>query len=688
MSPSLSEEERKGLLRRIKWLLLLRVVILSFFVGATALVYLLRGETENVTTLRSLQFPLIAAYLFSVGSALALPWIRHVVLFAHAQVSFDVLLVTGVVSVTGGSQSPFPFLYNLAIMNGSILLFYRGALTTAGFSSVCYLGLLSWIYLKLPSTSGATLAPLVLGLTLNVPTFFIIAFLSGFLAHKLYETERLLQEKQREYLDLEALKEALTQGVGSGVAITDLKGEINYFNTQAQNLTRLGHETVIGKKLTEIFPSLPHSFESPQRPTRVAFNDFAYVDPDGHNKHLRLTLAPLSNPAQAAIGFVAIFEDITKQKEMEEKIRWEEEMRKARERELTGVKPAVGGDTRFQFEGVMGQSGGMDKIYQLIQKVTATNANVLITGESGTGKELVARAIHTNGPRRDRPFVAVNCGAIPENLMESELFGHVRGAFTGAVSDHDGLFKQADGGTVFLDEVGELPLNLQVKLLRVLQEKAFTPVGGSKQMKVDVRLISASNKNLRKEMENGRFREDLFYRLNVVQMILPPLRSRKEDIPSLTLYFIRKFARGLNKPVEEISSGSLMCLMNYSYPGNIRELENIIEHAVAVTNLNILTEDDLPAYVKSVSLSEEFELFEKTAPGGADAFFHKMISLDEELSTHEKCLLLGALKRAGGVQKKAAELLGINYRSFRHRMEKYSLLNMKEQGARQDQPEG
>lgn len=687
MSSPLSEDERKGLLRRIKWLLLLRVVILSFFVGATALVYLVRGETENEITLRSLQFPLIAAYLFSVGSALALPWMKHLVLFAHVQVNFDVLLITGIVLLTGGPQSPFPFLYNLAIMNGSILLFYRGALTTAGFSSVCYLGLMSWIYLKWSSTSGATLAPIVLGLTLNLPTFFIIAFLSGFLAHKLYETERLLQEKQREYLDLEALKEALAQGVGSGVAITDLKGVINYFNTQAQNLTALGHNTVIGKKLTEIFPSLPHSFEAPRGQTRVAFNDFAYVDPEGTNKHLRLTLAPLSNPAQASIGFVAIFEDVTKQKEMEEKIRWDEEMRKARERELVGGKTEVG-DTSFQFEGVVGQSGGMDKIYQLIQKVTATNANVLITGESGTGKELVAKAIHTNGPRRDRPFMAVNCGAIPENLMESELFGHVRGAFTGAVSDHDGLFKQADGGTVFLDEVGELPLNLQVKLLRVIQEKAFTPVGGNKQIKVDVRLISASNKNLRKEMENGRFREDLFYRLNVVQMILPPLRSRKEDVPSLTLYFLRKFARALNKPVEEISSGSLMCLMNYSYPGNIRELENIIEHAVAVTNLNILTEDDLPAYVKSVSLSEEFELFEKTAPGGGDAFFHKMISLDEELATHEKCLLLGALKRASGVQKKAAELLGINYRSFRHRMEKYSLLNMKEQGAKQDEAEG
>ena len=197
----------------------------------------------------------------------------------------------------------------------------------------------------------------------------------------------------------------------------------------------------------------------------------------------------------------------------------------------------------FHFEGVIGKSGGIEKIYHLIQKVAASSTNVLISGESGTGKELVARAIHLNGPRQGKPFIAVNCGAIPENLIESELFGHVRGAFTGAVSDHTGLFKQADQGTIFLDEVGELPLHLQVKLLRVLQEKSFTPVGGSKPIKVDVRVISATNRELRKELEEGRFREDLFYRLNVVQMVMPPLRTRKEDISALAHYFLAEVCR-------------------------------------------------------------------------------------------------------------------------------------------------
>ncbi|MFQ5902729.1 MAG: sigma-54 interaction domain-containing protein, partial [Candidatus Binatia bacterium] len=490
---------------------------------------------------------------------------------------------------------------------------------------------------------------------------------------------RLLRLKQKENVDLEALKEALIQGVGSGVAITDIRGYINYFNAQAQTLTSLREETVRGKKLSHIFPALKYNFDGVQELKRIIVNDFSFTDPQGRNKHLRLTLAPLSDPTEQPIGFVSIFEDITKHKELEEKIRLEDEMRKARERELTDDKSDEA-KRAFRFEGVVGQGGGVDKIYRLVQKVAATDTNVLITGESGTGKELVARAIHLNGPRGERPFVAVNCGAIPENLIESELFGHVRGAFTGAVSDHDGLFKQADGGSIFLDEVAELPLHLQVKLLRVLQDKSFTPVGGSKQIKVDVRVISASNKELRKEMEKGRFREDLFYRLNVVQMTLPPLRNRKEDIPTLTQHFVRKFAGALNKQVEEISSEALMCLMNYPYAGNIRELENIIEHAVTVTNKNILTEDDLPAHLKGVSISEEYQLFEKTTPGG-DLFFNKGTSLDEELATHEKCLLLGALKRSNGVQKRAAELLGINYRSFRHRLEKYELLNIKNHGA-------
>ena len=670
-------DENKKLTEKIRWLLLLRVVILSFFLGATALFHFF-GTEGDVAYLISLSIPLVLAYVISIISVAVLPKQGNLRLFAHAQVCFDVILITGIIWITGDIASPFSVLYNLAVMNGAILLFYRGAFFTAACSSLSYSALLLWSRF-LSSGQGtpltwSTLIPIVL----SISSFFVIAWLSGFLANKLSETEQLLKEKQIDYQELDAFKDALLQGIGSGVAITDPDGRINYFNQQAQALTMLDEANLKGKRLDQVFPGLSYDFQRNRSAGALVTDELALANSStqGAAKQIRLTLAPLSNSNGQPIGFLSIFEDITRQKQIEEKVRLEEELRRAREVELNQTSPASD-NPEFHFEGVIGKSGGIEKIHQLIQKVAASSTNILISGESGTGKELVARAIHLNGPRHSKPFIAVNCGAIPENLIESELFGHVRGAFTGAVSDHTGLFKQADQGTIFLDEVGELPLHLQVKLLRVLQEKSFTPVGGSKPIKVDVRVISATNRELRKELEEGRFREDLFYRLNVVQMVMPPLRSRKEDIPALAHYFLRKFAASHDKKVEEISSGALMQLMNHPYPGNVRELENIIEHAVAVTNKNILTEEDLPQHIKSLPIGEEVDLFEKTAPGGADLFFSKGLSLDVELETHEKCILLGALKRANGVQKRAAEILGINYRSLRHRLEKYDLLNSK-----------
>ena len=667
-------DERQNLAEKIRWLLFLRVVILTCFLGATALFHFFRHEGDP-HIFYALLVPLIAAYVISFGSGLLLPRIGDLRIFAHAQVDFDVLLITGIIWITGDIASPFPFLYNLAVMNGAILLFYRGAFFTAGFSSLCYAALLTAAESLNRGNGAPSLWPPLMPVVLNVGSFFTIAWLGGFLASKLSDTEKLLKAKQIDYQELETLKETLLQGVGSGVAITDAQGRINYFNGQAQKLTALQEANVKGKRLDQIFPGLSYTFEGAHN-GRVVTDEIQFANPRGIQKQLRLTLAPLSNPGNQLIGYVSIFEDISKQKQFEEKARLEEELRKARDFERREPRDETK-EAEFHFEGVLGKSGGIEKIYHLLRKVAAGNTTVLITGESGTGKELIARAIHFNGPRRDKPFVAVNCGAIPETLIESEIFGHVRGAFTGAVADHVGLFKQADQGTIFLDEVGELPIHLQVKLLRVLQEKTFTPVGGNKQIKVDVRVISATNKELRKEMEEGRFREDLFYRLNVVQIVMPPLRDRKEDIPVLAQFFLRKFAGSHGKQVEEISTAALMHLMSYPYPGNVRELENILEHAVAVCNGNILSEEDLPAHIKGVPIAEESELFEKTAPGGADVFFSKGLSLDAELETHEKCILLGALKRANGVQKRAAEILGINYRSLRHRLEKYGLLNSK-----------
>ena len=322
------------------------------------------------------------------------------------------------------------------------------------------------------------------------------------------------------------------------------------------------------------------------------------------------------------------------------------------------------------FNNLVSHSPKMLKIFNLIKQVGATKTNVLISGESGTGKELVARAIHQTSPRNGKPFVTINCSAIPENLMESELFGYVKGAFTGAVTNKKGLFETAHGGTVFLDEIGDLSPLLQVKLLRVIQEREFIPVGDTQTVSVDVRLISATNKDLEQEIIQGRFREDFFYRLNVVHIHLPPLRERREDIPLLAQYFLEKYSRELGKDIRSISSYALDVLMKYNFPGNVRELENIIERSVALENSNIVLPDSLVlSEHKREGRKTELPSFHLTSAG---------MDLEKELSELEKELLQHALQLSNGVIKKAAELLNLSFRSMRWKIKKYDLKGFKE----------
>jgi two-component system, NtrC family, response regulator AtoC len=262
---------------------------------------------------------------------------------------------------------------------------------------------------------------------------------------------------------------------------------------------------------------------------------------------------------------------------------------------LAMSNPILDDDTDEEF---VGSSQQMRKIFELIYRLAKVDTTVLIRGENGTGKELVARAIHFNSPQKNGPFVAINCGAIPENLMESEFFGHEKGSFTGATERKIGRFQTASGGTLFLDEIGELPPQLQVKLLRVLQERKFTPVGGTREVKTNARIIAATNRNLEKAIEEGRFREDLFYRLNVMPIFLPPLRERREDIPSLVDYFIKKFDKRHHREIGGIDQSALNVITGYSWPGNIRELENVIEHAFIIENSNVITTSSLPDSLK------------------------------------------------------------------------------------------
>jgi two-component system response regulator PilR (NtrC family) len=331
-------------------------------------------------------------------------------------------------------------------------------------------------------------------------------------------------------------------------------------------------------------------------------------------------------------------------------------------------------NSSHEFCNIIGRSESMLAVFKMVETIAKTNSTVLITGESGTGKDLVARAVHYNSLRREHPFVALNCGALPETLLESELFGHMRGAFTGADTNKKGLVEVAEHGTIFLDEIGEMSATMQVKLLRVLQERRFRRLGGTEEVHADIRVIAATNQDLQKMVAENRFREDLYYRINVIHLELPALRERREDVPLLAEHFLAKFSEGVEKPVRSISREALDLLSAYDWPGNVRELENAIERAVALEQTQVVLPESLPAQVRSrtskhvggpdgpvgpqsVGMPELKEGFDLEALG--EEFYRHYIAL--------------ALERTGGVQTRAAEMLGMSFRSFRYYAKKFNL---------------
>ena len=322
----------------------------------------------------------------------------------------------------------------------------------------------------------------------------------------------------------------------------------------------------------------------------------------------------------------------------------------------------------LQFGKIIGNSPSMKNIFNLVRQVSKTKTSILITGESGTGKELIAKAIHEESDQSEGPFVVVNCGGIPETLMESELFGHKKGSFTGATQDKKGLFEVADQGTIFLDEIGELTLPIQVKLLRAVQERVFKPVGSNEDISVDIRIISATNKKLEDEVITGNFREDLFYRLNVIEIRVPPLRERKSDIRLLAQHFLDKYSRAMNREVTKISSYAIDLLTKYDFPGNVRELENLMERSVALSSTNIILPDSLALslhkrrWIEGIQ-NRRFDLDE----------VKKGVSLDVILEEIEKAYLEKALECTNGKKQEAAELLDISFRTFRYRLNKLGI---------------
>jgi len=320
-------------------------------------------------------------------------------------------------------------------------------------------------------------------------------------------------------------------------------------------------------------------------------------------------------------------------------------------------------EERFTFSNILGKSAKMQEIFSIVSRIARTNSTVLISGESGTGKELIARAIHYNSGRRGK-FVSINCGALPETLLESELFGHERGAFTGAIREKRGLFTEADRGTIFLDEIGETSTGMQIKLLRVLQDRIVRRVGSNVETAVDARVIAATNRDLTDSIHKGTFREDLFYRINVIPITLPPLRLRRDDIPLLVDHFIDKFCGNLGVPKKRISADAMRAVEKYHWPGNVRELENVVERMIALETSEVLTTKSLPEHL----------LLGGSVPEVTFDLPNKGMSLELHLESIAKIFMLKALERTGGVQTQAAELLQMSFRSFRYYAKKYDLL--------------
>ena len=341
------------------------------------------------------------------------------------------------------------------------------------------------------------------------------------------------------------------------------------------------------------------------------------------------------------------------------------ERRAATEPDAAPGRPVPGGPSRAALHGIVGHGKRMQEVFEAVARVGPSQATVLLRGESGTGKELIARAIHLQGPRAGGPFIKLNCAALPETLLESELFGHERGAFTGAVQARKGRFELADGGTLFLDEIGDMPLGTQAKLLRVLQEKRFERLGGTRTVTADVRIIAATNRNLEKTVAEGTFREDLYYRLNVVPVFLPPLRDRREDIPALVEHFLACFNAENSKRVR-ITGRTLQAILDYAWPGNVRELENVIERLVVLVSRNLVLPEDLPSVITTMA-PEEPDHRRGSGAGGRG-------SGGMGLREMERQAVLEALDRAGGVQARAAELLGISPRQIRYRLRKFGIV--------------
>ncbi|MCK4235171.1 sigma 54-interacting transcriptional regulator [candidate division WOR-3 bacterium] len=433
------------------------------------------------------------------------------------------------------------------------------------------------------------------------------------------------------------LLQSILDSIAEGVFTVDTKWQVTSFNPSAEKITGYKKEEVIGKSCSVVLESNICFKDCPLKKTIETGKTIANVetfitDKQGRKVPVSVSTALLIDEEGEIIGGVETLRDLTVLKQLTN--------------ELKG---------RYSFGNIVGKNPKMQKIYNLIEAVSNTNSTVLVLGETGTGKDLVARAIHYNSPRKNKPFIKVSCAALPESLLESELFGHKKGAFTGAVRDKPGRFNLADGGTIFLDEVGEIPVTVQVKLLRVLEEQEFEPLGGTKPIKVDIRIIAASNRDLKEAMKSGKFREDLFYRLNVVPVSLPALWERKDDIPLLVKHFIKKFNKETGRNILSVSRKAMELLLDNSWVGNVRQLENTIEYAFIHCDGRTIQIQHLPEDIRIKKESEE------------------ILDTESPLEEIEKHVIERALKNNNNDREKTAHLLQISRTTLWRKMKKYGI---------------
>ena len=649
----------------LRWVVLARLSLLLLGLGAAA--FSTNYDDHEVAQRAMALFgPIAALFGFCAASGLWLIWRPVSRLFAWVQVLADTLIITAVVYATGGPISPLLFLYLPLVIESSILLSRNAGLVVAAVCTVEY-GFLAYSVLNGTIKSADGLHPTVppsglpLQLILLGSAMTLVAVLTSYLARRLSWSTELAKQSQIDLSELANRQNNLINSMPEGVIIVDQDGLVLTINPAAALLLNISPQVAAHTPVMDLLKGLDIPEDILNDNGHCSFEAELPSDHGAARSVVFQRRTIIENNGQIN-GTFYLFQNVTHLRSIEAQLEMQETMARLLAQPIPVAEDADGDSQNF-----LGKSPVMVKIFSLIRRVAPSDATVLINGESGTGKELVARAIHKHSPRNRDPFVPVNCGAIPENLIESHLFGHKKGSFTGADADFKGLFREAEGGTIFLDEIGELPIHMQAKLLRTIQTKFVRPVGGDRDIPINVRIIAATNRTLKHEVEQGNFREDLFYRLNVIGINLPPLRERKDDIPILVNGILRKLVAKDVTPV--ISPATMQLLMGYNYPGNVRELENILERAIVLGGEIILPEH-LPETMRptgqdNIGLRETKIII--------DDSIEFPMNLDELLAKVEQRYLEAALLHTRGAKKKAATLLGMNFRSFRYRLQKFGI---------------